>query len=329
MREKTIKRKFDPLTIIASVAADFDVATDWAFYDNISGRAGVQPCLESDPDCDYSDNYYSGIEAVRITALTFSIIGTVLWFFVLTEFHLISSIATRVDDFLDDLIAVGERPTRTYNSVLRKLKRISVGLILLINILFEDFPQLIIASIDTAGNPKGLNIYGAFTIAGSVFSVIARLLEVRASWQEVSARAELQLVDVAGDVMQEMFDKDGAARTARLNVVWSADFTDYQMRGLNARQRTEALQFLRALPEPEERSRAEQQRDLLAGNLDLRHSLPIDLLTCEWLRNLSNLTTLDLRGREELTQLDLSGSSNLERIRLDDCIALTTLNLSG
>ncbi|KAG5182862.1 hypothetical protein JKP88DRAFT_272832 [Tribonema minus] len=82
MKKRIIDKKLDPLTVIASIAADLDAASDWAFFYDLGHRSGGAA--------------YPHVMRMYKAALAFTVVGTLIWLLVWSEFHPVASALERI-----------------------------------------------------------------------------------------------------------------------------------------------------------------------------------------------------------------------------------------
>eukprot|EP00611_Tribonema_gayanum_P010192 TRINITY_DN2010_c0_g1_i7.p1 TRINITY_DN2010_c0_g1~~TRINITY_DN2010_c0_g1_i7.p1 ORF type:complete len:498 (-),score=50.88 TRINITY_DN2010_c0_g1_i7:31-1524(-) len=304
MKEQIIDKKMDPLTVIASFAADLDAASDWAFVYDLGHRSG--------------DAAYPHVMRMYKAALAFTVVGTLIWLLVWSEFHPVASVLERITRWR----------TRTLSDVNSSEWRIPVGSILAFNMCLEDIPQVILSILDTVFS-QGLSTFGAFNIAGSVFSVITRCVEANESWQEIPARAELRLVDAAPDVIYTMLKQSDEADRARRDAVWFADYAKY-LRGTGISMQDHkasmhAISDIAKVPKANIPGQRDARVSVLRLDLDLSSCLVLSLPPS--FGNLTALTSLNLSWCSVLSSLPASfgNLTALTTLRMSACRQLTSL----
>jgi hypothetical protein len=167
---------------------------------------------------------YDGIDGVRVASLFFCCLATLMWTCIITEFHVFDLAwirLIRLPPAPAVLISAGRCVLRTRPIMIGIVDILPYGFRRLLVILcYDDVPQIIIATIDTVSS-GALSVYGATNIAGSAISIIARLVETGATWDEVSLIVELGLAedDSNAIVMNSMLAKEREARQARAAVL--------------------------------------------------------------------------------------------------------------
>lgn len=185
LKRRIILRKLGPWTLFSSIIADFDVVADWLFY--------------------ASDVYTKG-GVIQVVGLGFAVLGTFLWFMLVTEGHILD---WGVQCFFSSGGCSRKREQQQLQQhhdemPLGILEHISLKWQMGLNVVFEDIPQLIVTllvenSINTAT--------GVFNVTTSAFSFLAKVADVlEASRDSAPMAVQLRMVDIESGVTETLLD---------------------------------------------------------------------------------------------------------------------------